>query len=147
MVQLSLLESSMNRLEDSKMLKLILSNNAEIGVNDGSTIFDLMVNPSDYANMWETLTEDGLKTVTLTSENGDFIDRLSDLAVDHELSTREKDVVDCHFYLPEKDETELENERLREQIVSLTAELSVHDGAIADMGAAISGLAEEGGME
>lgn len=129
------------------MLKLILSNNAEIGVNDGSTIFDLMVNPSDYANMWETLTEDGLKTVTLTSENGDFIDRLSDLAVDHELSTREKDVVVCHFYLREKDETELEIKKLREQIVSLTAELSVHDGAIADMGAAISGLAEEGGME
>ena len=100
------------------MLKLILSNNAEIGVNDGSTIFDLMVNPSDYANMWETLTEDGLKTVTLTSENGDFIDRLSDLAVDHELSTREKDVVVCHFYLREKDETELEIEKLREQIVS-----------------------------
>ena len=129
------------------MLKLILSNNAEIGVNDGSTIFDLMVNPSDYANMWEALTEDGLKTVTLTSENGDFIDRLSDLAVDHELSTREKDVVVCHFYLREKDETELEIEKLREQIVSLTAELSVHDGAIADRGAAISGLAEEGGME
>ncbi len=128
------------------MLKLILSNNAEIGVNDGSTIFDLMVNPSDYANMWENLTEDGLKTVTLTSENGDFIDRLSDLAVDHELSTREKDAVVCHFYLREKDETELEIEKLREQIVSLTAELSVHDGAIADMGAAISGLAEEGGM-
>ncbi len=128
------------------MLKLILSNNAEIGVNDGSTIFDLMVNPSDYANMWENLTEDGLKTVTLTSENGDFIDRLSDLAVDHELSTREKDAVVCHFYLREKDETELEIEKLREQIVSLTAELRVHDGAIADMGAAISGLAEEGGM-
>ena len=107
MVQLSLLESSMNSLEDTKMLKLILSNNAEIGVNDGSTIFDLMVNPSDYANMWETLTEDGLKTVTLTSENGDFIDRLSDLAVDHELSTREKDVVVCPFYLREKDETDL----------------------------------------
>ena len=123
------------------MLKLILSNNAEIGVNDGSTIFDLMVNPSDYANMWETLTEDGLKTVTLTSENGDFIDRLSDLAVDHELSTREKDVVVCHFYLREKDETELEIEKLREQIVSLTAELSVHDGAMADWGAAISGVA------
>lgn len=128
------------------MLKLILSNNAEIGVNDGSTIFDLMVNPSDYANMWENLTEDGLKTVTLTSENGDFIDRLSDLAVDHELSTREKDAVVCHFYLREKNETELEIKKLREQIVSLTAELSVHDGAIADMGAAISGLAEEGGM-
>lgn len=128
------------------MLKLILSNNAEIGVNDGSTIFDLMVNPSDYADMWENLTEDGLKTVTLTSENGDFIDRMSDLAVDHELSTREKDAVVCHFYLREKDETELEIEKLREQIVSLTAELSVHDGAIADMGAAISGLAEEGGM-
>ena len=129
------------------MLKLILSNNAEIGVNDGSTIFDLMVNPSDYANMWETLTEDGLKTVTLTSENGDFIDRLSDLAVDHELSTREKDVVVCHFYLREKDETELEIEKLREQIVSLTAELSVHDGAIADLGAAIRVVAAYGGME
>ena len=117
------------------MLKLILSNNAEIGVNDGSTIFDLMVNPSDYANMWKTLTEDGLKTVTLhVGKWGFHKTGLSDLAVDHELSTREKDVVVCHFYLREKDETELEIEKLREQIVSLTAELSVHDGAIADMG-------------
>lgn len=128
------------------MFKLILSNNTEIEVLDGSTLFDVQVDASRYADMWEYLTESNLRLVKLVSENGDLVDQLSDLAVDHEFSVKEKDVISCHFYLREKDTTEIELEHLREKVAELTAELSVHDGAIADIGEAISGLAEEGGL-
>ncbi len=124
------------------MLKLILQNNTEIQVKEGSTIFDIMIDPSDYSYMWEALTESNLKLVKLISESGDLLDQKENLVVASENSFREKDLVSCHFYLREKTEVEL----LREQIAALTAELSVHDGAIADMGEAISDLAEEGGI-
>lgn len=124
------------------MLKLILQNNTEIQVKEGSTIFDIMIDPSDYSYMWEALTENSLKLVKLVSGSGDLLDQKENLVVASENSFREKDLVSCHFYLREKTEVEL----LREQIAALTAELSVHDGAIADMGEAISDLAEEGGI-
>ena len=124
------------------MLKLILQNNTEIQVKEGSTIFDIMIDPSDYSYMWEALTESNLKLVKLISESGDLLDQKENLVVASENSFREKVLVSCHFYLREKTEVEL----LREQIAALTAELSVHDGAIADMGEAISDLAEEGGI-
>ena len=124
------------------MLKLILHNNTEIQVKEGSTVFDIIVDPSDYICMWESLTESNLKLVKLMSENGDLLDQMENLVADSENSFREKDLVKCHFYLREKTEVEL----LREQVAALTAELSIHDGAIADMGEAISGLAEEGGI-
>lgn len=124
------------------MLKLILQNNTEIQVKEGSTIFDIMIDPSDYSYMWEALTESSLKLVKLVSGSGDLLDQKENLVIASENSFREKDLVRCHFYLREKTEVEL----LREQIAALTAELSVHDGAIADMGEAISDLAEEGGI-
>lgn len=124
------------------MLKLILSNGEEIAVKDGSTLFDLIIEPSQISSMWGNFTESNLKIVKLMSEDGDLHDQRSDLAVDHEWSVREKGEVVSHFYLREKNEVEL----LREQVADLTAQLNVHDGAIADMGEAISGLAEKGGL-
>lgn len=114
------------------MLKLVLSNNTEINVKDGSTIFDIVVNPDQYMIMLENLVDSNLKVVRLMSENGELIDKLSDLTVDHEMSVSEKGVIFSHFYLREKNEVEL----LREQVAYLETQLGVHDGAI-------SGLAEE----
>lgn len=124
------------------MLKLVLSNNTEINVKDGSTIFDIAVNPDQYMIMWENLVDSNLKVVKIMSENGELIDQLSDLAVDHEMSVIEKGGVFSHFYLREKNEVEL----LREQVAYLETQLVVHDGAINDLGAAVSSIAEEGGL-
>lgn len=121
------------------MLKLILSNNTEIEVKDGSTIFDIIAETSQYKTMWKNLTENNLKIVKLVSEHNDLIDQKENLVVDSESSFREKNNVVCHFYLREKSEVEL----LREQVADLTAQLNVHDGAINDLGEAVSGLAEE----
>lgn len=126
------------------MLKLILSNNTKVEVKDGSTIFDLQVEPDQYPEMWEIFTDSNLKLVKLVSENGDVLDQLSDLTMDHEYSVKEKDVIICHFYLREKTPTEIELENLRNMVASLQEEVSIQDGAIMDLGDAVSGLADEG---
>lgn len=124
------------------MLKIILNDGIEISVLDGSTLFDIMVSSDKYESMWENFTKSNLKLVKLVSESGDLLDQRCDLVVDNEYSLKEKEIVICHFYLREKNEVEL----LREQVAVLTAQLSVHDGAINDLGEAVSGLAEEGGL-
>ena len=53
------------------MFKLILSDNTEIPVSNGSTLFDIMVEPVQYSSMWNHLTERNLKHVRLVSGNGD----------------------------------------------------------------------------
>lgn len=122
------------------MLKLILSNNTEIEVKDGSTIFDIMVEPSQYYTIWENLVEDNLKIIKLTMSNGDLIDQMENLVVSSERSERIKGVVISHFYLREKTTEEL----LRERVSFLEEQLAVHDGAINDLGTAVSDLAEGG---
>lgn len=126
------------------MLKIILSNGLEIEVCDGSTIFDLQVNPDQYGTIWGVFTDDNLKLVKLASESGDILDQLSDLTMDHEYSVKEKDVIICHFYLREKTATEIELKKLRDMVASLQEEVSIQDGAIMDLGDAVSGLADEG---
>lgn len=124
------------------MLKIILSNDLEIEVRDGSTIFDLQVSPAQYEEIWNTFTDKNLKLVKLISENGDVLDQLSDLTMDHEYSIKNKEDVICHFYLREKSPTEIELENLRSMVTALQEEVNVQDGAIMDLGEAVSSLSE-----
>ncbi len=124
------------------MLKLVLSNEMEIEINDGSTLFDIIVHHEKYSDLWDQLTSENLKKVMIVTEDGDLVEQMDDLVMENEMSFRHKGNIVCHFYLREKMEVEL----LREQVADLTAQLNVHDGAIADMGETISGLAEEGGL-
>ena len=77
----------------------------------------------------------------LTTVDGKLIGQMEKLVVDSESSAKEKDEIRCHFYLREKTEVEL----LREQVATLTAIFSVHDGTITDIGVTINSLAAEGG--
>lgn len=123
-------------------MKLILSDYTEIEVKDGSTLFDIQVDPSQYEYVWSQLTDENMTLVKLTTENGDLIDQRENLVVDNERSVREKEVVHCHFYLREKTREEL----LEEEVAMLREMLGVHADAISDLGEAVSGLAEEGGL-
>lgn len=123
-------------------MKLILSNNIEIEVKDGSTLFDVQVDSFQYEYVWSQLTPENMALVKLTTENGDLIDQRDNLVVDSEHSVRKKEEVRCHFYLREKTEVEL----LREEVARLKETSGVHDGAIEDLAVAVSGLAEEGGI-
>ena len=98
------------------MFKLILSDNTEIPVSNGSTLFDIMVEPVQYSSMWNHLTERNLKHVRLVSGNGDLLDQKENLVVDSEHSFHEKESVKCHFYLREKTEVELTPEGVRVQL-------------------------------
>lgn len=124
------------------MLKLILSDYTEIEVKDGSTLFDVQVDSFQYEYVWSQLVPENMTLVKLTTENGDLLDQRENLMVDSEHSMREKDAVQCHFYLRVKTEEEL----LKEEVAMLREMLGVHDAAISDLGEAVSGLAEEGGL-
>lgn len=123
-------------------MKIVLSNNTEIEVMDGSTLFDILVEPSQYQNVWDQFTNENMKLVKLVSDNGDTIDQRDNLVVESEQSIREKNEIHCHFYLRVKNREEL----LEEKVAMLEAQLEVHDTAIGDLGEAVSGLAEEGGF-
>lgn len=124
------------------MLKLILSDNTEIEVKDGSTLFDMQVDVEQYVAMWGSLTESNLKLVKLTSDSGNLIDQKENLVVDSQNSFMKNGEVKCHFYLREKNELELANER----IALLEETLGIHDGAINDLATVISDLSERGGI-
>lgn len=124
------------------MLKIILANGTEIEVKDGSTLFDIQVDASQYEYVWGQFTLENMKLVKLVSKNGDLHDHRENLVVDSEHSIREKGKVQCHFYLREKTEVEL----LREEIARLKETSGVHDAAISDLGEAVSSLAEDGGI-
>lgn len=124
------------------MLILVLSNDMEIEVLDGSTIFDIMVNPSQYNYMWTQLAQEKLKLVKLVTQSGVLLDQKENLVVNSENSFWNKESIECHFYLREKTREEL----LEEEVASLKEQLAVHDGAIGDIAQAVSGLAEEGGL-
>lgn len=119
-------------------MKLILSNETEIEVKGGSTLFDVQVDSFQYEYVWSQLTPENMTLVKLTTENGDLIDQRENLVVDSEQSTREKGEIRCHFYLREKTEVEL----LREEVARLKETSIVHDGAIMDLGEAVSELSE-----
>lgn len=83
-----------------------------------------------------------MKHVRLLNKSKDLLDSKDNLVIDSENSYLENGTVHCHFYLREK----TAEESLKERVAFLEEQLSVHDGAIADMGETISSLAEEGGL-
>lgn len=123
-------------------MKLILSNNTEIEVLESSTLFDIQISPSQYQDMWEQLVPENMTILKMTTDDGTLMDQRENLVIDSERSIKEGGVIHCHFYLREKNREEL----LEEEVAMLKAQLEIHDVAIGDLGAAVSGLAEEGGL-
>ncbi len=125
--------------------KLILTNQSQIEIESASPISDIKVvsdNKYDMISTWDMLTSDNLKSVQIQDGNGVTIGNYENLALDNETSTIQPDgKILTSFHLREKTEVEL----LREEINSLKEGQEVQDGAISDLGAAVSGLAEEGG--
>ncbi len=88
-------------------------------------------------------TEENLKHIEIQNEDGVAIGSYDNILLEREASTIQPDgKILTSFHLREKTEVEL----LRERIVQLESGQEVQDGAISDLGAAVSGLAEEGGL-
>lgn len=125
--------------------KLILNDQSGIDIESASSLSDIKVlsdTKDDMVSKWDMLTDENLKFVRIQNSDGVTVGTYKNLILDSETSIVQKDgTVLTSFHLREKTEVELLGERV-EQIESGR---EVQDGAIMDLGAAVSGLAEEGG--
>lgn len=126
--------------------KIILNNQLQINIESGSSLSDIKIlseTKYDMLSTWDILAEENLKHIKIQNEDGTVIGTYDNILLDSETSTILLDgKILTSFHLREKTEVEL----LRERIEQLESGQEVQDGAISDLGAAVSGLAEEGGL-
>lgn len=124
--------------------KLILSSRSKINIESGSSLSDIKVVSAtkyDMISTWDMLTEENLKHVEIQNEDGVAIGIYDNILLESETSTIQPDgTILTSFYLREKTEVEL----LRKRVEQLENGQEVQDGAISDLGAAVSDLAEGG---
>lgn len=123
--------------------KIILSNDYEIEIESGASLSDIRVifeTKYDMVSLWDMMTEENLKSVQVVNRDGITVATYSDLILVSETSRETTDgKIETRFNLREKTDTEKRLDALEEG-------QEVQDGAICDLGAAVSGLAEEGGL-
>ena len=123
------------------MDKIILKNKNEIEVVQMPSIGSITVNQADGAalqSLKDSLTEDNLTEVKTTNEAGLTVGNYEDLILQPDWTVRwTEDGIRATFGLREMTETE---RRLSE----LEAGQQVQDGAISDLGSAVSDIAEGG---
>lgn len=122
--------------------KLILKNETEIEIESGASLSDIRVvlgTKYDMISAWEMLTPENLSFVRIVNGNGVTVGNYSDLVLVSETSVEKYGKIETSFNLREKTETEKRLDALEEG-------QEVHTGAIEDLGMAVSGLAEEGGL-
>lgn len=127
--------------------KLVLADASEIVLSGGAALGHMKAHYEDKAAMvadWNKIKPVNLKTVQVITD-GTVTGSYTDLILESETSVLQADgSVDTIWKIREKTETE----RLREEIETLKEGQTVQDGAIEDLGAATSALAEqvEGGQ-
>ena len=119
---------------------MILKDGTTIELEAGASLRNIMVNAEDRAAMveaWEKLTDENLKEVTIKNGAGVVAGTYADLILVSETSKIEADgTVKTSYHLREKTDQEKEIEALK-------ASQEVQDGAISDLGAVTSALAEQ----
>lgn len=123
------------------MDKIILKNKTEIEVTQMPSIGSVTVqleNVSALQSLKDSLTEDNLSEVKTTNEAGFTVGNYEDLILNPDWTVRwNDDGIQATFGLREMTDTE---RRLSE----LEAGQQVQDGAISDLGSAVSDIAEGG---
>ena len=123
---------------------LVLKDGSEIKLETGASLSDMKVlsdTKQDMVSVWNKLTEANLSEIQIKDGTGLTVAAYNDLVLDSETSVENKDgAVLTSFRLRGKTEVEF----LMEMVESLENRQEVQDGAITDLGAAVSGLAEEG---
>lgn len=126
--------------------KLILNNQMQIEIESASSLSNIMVlsdTKYDMVSTWDMLTPENLKSVQIQNGDGVVIANYENLILDSETSIVQEDgTILTSFHLREKTEVEF----LRERVEQLENGQEVQDGAISDLGEAVSSLAEEGGL-
>lgn len=122
--------------------KIILSNGYEIEIESGASLSDIRViseTKYDMIATWDMMTPENLSSVRVVNGDGLTVGTYSDLILVSETSAEKDGKIETSFNLREKTETE-------KRLDSLENSQEVQDGAISDLGVAVSGLAEEGGL-
>lgn len=126
--------------------KLVLSNQTPIEIESGSTLSAIKVNSmtkEDMLSTWNMLTEENLKHIEIQNEDGTITGAYNNILLDSETSIIQSDgTIMTNFHLREKTTVEL----LQERVEQLENGQEVLDGAVIDLGAAVSELATEGGL-
>lgn len=122
--------------------KIILSNGYEIEIESGASLSDVRIisgTKYDMLATWDVLTQENLSSVRVVNGDGLVVGNYSDLVLVSETSSEKDGKIETSFNLREKTETE-------KRLDALENGQEVQDGAISDLGVAVSGLAEEGGL-
>lgn len=122
--------------------KIILSNGTEIRIESGASLSDVRIisdTKYDMLTTWDMMTPENLSSVRVVNGDGLTVGTYSDLILVSETSMEKDGKIETSFNLREKTETE-------KRLDSLENSREVQDGAISDLGVAVSGLAEEGGL-
>ncbi|MCB7066078.1 hypothetical protein LI031_19695 [Enterocloster citroniae] len=129
---------------------MVLKDSTEIPMEDGSDKYNIHIVVEDLISLgtlWDKLTMQNLAEVQIKNAEGAGIGNYSNMALCtpafRAVDKTEDGRIQATFEIRQKTELEL----LKEQIAAMSETLSVHDGAIGDMGAVISAVAEvqEGG--
>ncbi len=121
---------------------LLFNDKTTIDLESGSVLGDMKVlsaTKQDMLAAWDKFTDFNLKSIRIKNADGIPIGNYENLVLENETSVIRPDgSILTSFRLREKTEVEL----LKEQIAAMAEQQEVQDGAIADLGEAVSGLAE-----
>lgn len=123
--------------------KLVLADSTEIELQGGAALGYMKAHYADKAAMvsdWDRITPENLKTVQIRADEA-VIGDYTDLLLESETSALQPDgSVDTIWNIREKTEME----KLQDEIVRIREGQDIQDGAIADLGEAVSALSEGG---
>lgn len=124
---------------------IVLKDGSEITSENGSDAYNVQIVVDDLValgSVWDKLTNENLKEIQIRNVEGGASGNYKNMAlcspVFRAVDRTEDGKIHATFGLRNKTEVEL----LREQVTVLSETVNVHDGAIGDMGAVISAVAE-----
>lgn len=124
---------------------MVLKDSTEITIVNDDGIHNMQIvvdNLTELGTLWDKLTPDNLSTVVIKDSDGSEVGNHNNMVLCspafQSVDKTEDGKIQATFGIRNK--TELE--RLKEQVAAMSETLSVHDGAIGDMGAVISAVAE-----
>ena len=121
---------------------LIFNDKTTVDLESGSVLGDIKIlsaTKQDMLAAWDKFTDFNLKSVQIKNTDGVPVGHYENLVLENETSVIRSDgSILTSFRLREKSDVEL----LKEQIDTMKEQQEVQDGAIADLGEAVSGLAE-----
>ena len=121
---------------------LLFNDKTTIDLESGSVLDDIKIlsaTKQDMLAVWDKFTDFNLKSVQIKNTDGVPVGHYENLVLENETSVIRSDgSILTSFRHREKSDVEL----LKEQIETMKEQQEVQDGAIADLGEAVSGLAE-----